>query len=321
MNDHVLVIGSLNMDLTVRVPRLPTPGETVSGQDAVRGAGGKGANQAVAAARLGGRVRLVGLLGDDEFGAALRAGLRTEGVDDTAVGTLPGTATGLALIVVQEDGENSITLAPGANRHLDQAALVRLTGGDPARLVTGTDVLLLQLEVPVATALAAARAARTAKVRTVLNAAPMPPFDDQLRQLLAHTDVLVLNRTEATDLLTAAGLIATAPPTGAWPRLAAALRQLGPDLVVITLGADGAVAATADGHLSHPGYPVDVVDTVGAGDAFSAALTLALAAHTPLTTALRHACAAGSLATTRPGAQTSLPTRTEVALLAASTPD
>ncbi|MGK4585715.1 ribokinase [Kitasatospora sp. HPMI-4] len=308
MNERVLVVGSLNMDLTIRVPRLPAPGETVSGQDAVRGAGGKGANQAVAAARLGGLVRLVGLLGDDEFGARLRSGLHREGVDATAVGTLPGAATGLALIVVQEDGENSITLAPGANRHLDEAALIRLTGGDPARFTADSDILLLQLEVPVATALAAARAARAAGVRTVLNAAPMPPFDDRLRQLIAYTDVLILNQSEATALLTAAGLAATGP----WPRRAAALRGLGPDLVVVTLGADGAVAESADGPLSHPGFPVDAVDTVGAGDAFCAALTLALAAHTPPATALRRACAAGSLATTRPGAQAALPTRAEV---------
>ncbi|WP_280701390.1 ribokinase [Kitasatospora sp. GP82] len=314
MDENVIVVGSLNMDLTVRVPRLPTPGETVSGADAVQGAGGKGANQAVAAARLGGRVRLVGLVGDDGFGNELRHNLRAEGVDERAVGTLPGIATGLALIVVQQDGENAITLAPGANRQLDEAALARLTDGDPARYAAHADVMLLQLEVPVTTVLAAARSARSVGVPTVLNAAPLPPFDQHLRELLGESDVLVVNETEAVALLAGAGLTSE----DSWPHRAAALRSLGPDLVVITLGAAGAVAADGEGPLAQPGFPVEAVDTVGAGDSFCAGLALALAARSTPAEALRRACAAGALATVGTGAQAALPTTAEVDHLIAS---
>ncbi|WP_331767898.1 ribokinase [Embleya sp. NBC_00896] len=311
MSGRVVVVGSLNMDVVVRVRVLPAPGETVSGEDAVRGAGGKGANQAVAAARLGAAVRLVGLLGDDPFGTELRDRLVAEGVDDSAVGTVDG-ASGVALIVVQHDGENAITLSPGANRRLDEAALAAVTDGGVAE---AADALLLQLEVPVATVLAAARAARAAGVPTVLNAAPLPPFDDVLRALLGETDVLVVNETEAAGLLGAAGI----PAVPDWAAQADALRALGPDLVVITLGAEGAVAADGHEHVAQGGFPVAAVDTVGAGDSFCAELTLALGAHADPAEALRRACAAGALATTRHGAQSALPTRAEVdALLAAA---
>lgn len=313
MTERLVVVGSLNMDLAVRVHRLPAPGETVSGQDAVRGAGGKGANQAVAAARLGARVRLVGLVGDDAFGTELRHGLVTEGVDDSAVGTLDGAASGLALIVVQHDGENAITLSPGANHRLDEAALAALTGRG---VIGDADALLLQLEVPVATVTAAAKAAQAAGVPVVLNAAPLPTVDDELRELLCHVDVLVVNETEAAGLLAPVG-----PDTPrSWPGRAAALRSLGPNLVVVTLGADGAVAADGTGHVVQAGFPVDTIDTVGAGDAFCAQLALALGVGAELDDALRRACAAGALATTRTGAQPALPTRAEVDSLLAAAP-
>ncbi|MFD3515029.1 ribokinase [Streptomyces sp. NPDC058657] len=309
-SERLVVVGSLNMDLSVTVPRLPRPGETVCGADVVRGAGGKGANQAVAAARLGAEVRMIGLLGDDALGGELRERLAQEGVDDGGVAQLPGVASGLALIVVQQDGENTITLSPGANHHLDVPALDTLTGG----IVAGpADTLLLQLEVPLPTVTAAARAARGSGALTVLNAAPLPPSArPDLDDLLRCVDVLVVNETEAAGLL--------APAHGDWAAHATALRALGPGTVVVTLGADGAVAAGPEGACTERGFAVDAVDTVGAGDAFCAQLALSLGAGTPLPDAVRRACAAGALATTRPGAQSSLPSATEVdALLADST--
>ncbi|MFI5806959.1 ribokinase [Streptomyces sp. NPDC051561] len=301
-SERLVVVGSLNMDLSVTVPRLPQPGETVSGADVVRGAGGKGANQAVAAARLGAEVRMIGLLGDDALGGELRERLALEGVDSGGVAQLPGVASGLALIVVQQDGENTITLSPGANHHLDVPALDNLTGGTVA---SPADTLLLQLEVPLPTVLAAARAARGAGALTVLNAAPLPQSPREvLAELLGAVDVLVVNETEAAGLLPAAH--------AEWAEQARALRGLGPDTVVITLGAEGAVAAGPQGACAESGFSVRAVDAVGAGDAFCAQLALSLGGGTPLPEAVRRACAAGALATTRPGAQSSLPSAAEV---------
>ncbi|MFI0976907.1 ribokinase [Streptomyces sp. NPDC021093] len=309
-SERLVVVGSLNMDLSVTVPRLPRPGETVPGADVVRGAGGKGANQAVAAARLGAEVRMVGLLGDDALGGELRERLVKEGVDARSVAQLPGVASGLALIVVQQDGENTITLSPGANRHLDVPALGSLTGGAVAR---SGDTLLLQLEVPLPTVLAAAREAREAGALVVLNAAPLPPSGGHgLSELLRAVDVLVVNETEAAGLL---------PHTHTdWSEHARALRELGPGTVVITLGAEGAVAAGPQFTCSEGGFTVDAVDTVGAGDAFCAQLALSLGSGVPLPEAVRRACAAGALATTRPGAQSSLPSTAEVDALLGAVP-
>ncbi|MCM2417432.1 ribokinase [Streptomyces sp. RKAG293] len=316
MDERLVVVGSLNMDLSVTVPRLPRPGETVSGADVVRGPGGKGGNQAVAAARLGARVRLVGLLGDDTHGVELRAALTAEGIDDSAVGTLPDTASGLALIVVQHDGENTITLSPGANHHLDEATLRSLTEGTVANRA---DTVLLQLEVPLPTVLAAAREARAAGALTVLNAAPLPGPGPLPAELLRAVDVLIVNETEAAGLL---GL-PDGPSAGRdedWTARAERLRLLGPGTVVVTLGAAGAVAADARGGLSEPGFPADAVDTVGAGDAFCAQLAIALGLGRPLAESVRRACAAGAVAATRHGAQNALPTRAEVDSLLAGTP-
>ncbi|WP_285391943.1 ribokinase [Streptomyces sp. RKAG337] len=316
MDERLVVVGSLNMDLSVTVPRLPRPGETVSGADVVRGPGGKGGNQAVAAARLGARVRMVGMLGDDTHGVELRAALTAEGIDDSTVGTLPATASGLALIVVQHDGENTITLSPGANHHLDEATLRSLTEGTVANRA---DTVLLQLEVPLPTVLAAAREARAAGALTVLNAAPLPGPGPLPAELLRAVDVLIVNETEAAGLL---GL-PDAPSAGRdedWTARAERLRLLGPGTVVVTLGAAGAVAADARGGLSEPGFPADAVDTVGAGDAFCAQLAIALGLGRPLAESVRRACAAGAVAATRHGAQNALPTRAEVDSLLAGTP-
>ncbi|NUP50363.1 MAG: ribokinase [Catenulispora sp.] len=280
----VAVIGGLNMDLVVRVERLPAPGETVTGAEAVRGPGGKGGNQAVAAARLGARVRMIGMLGEDPFGEEMRRNLEGEGVDVSGVGVAT-SATGMALIVVQADGENTITLSPGAN--------AELAPGDVA--VGVVDVLLMNLEVPLDAVVAAARSAEGLRV---LNAAPIPDAD--ISELLGEVDVLVVNETEAAALV--GGPVSSAD----------ALLRLGPPAAVLTLGAGGAVAATAEGTWAEKAFAVEAVDTVGAGDAFCAALAVALGGGEGMGAALRRACAAGALATTRVGAQAALPSGGEV---------
>lgn len=295
MTVSVVVLGGLNTDLVVEVGRLPRPGETVTGGDVQRLPGGKAANQAVAARRLGARVHLVGAVGDDDLGPALRQGLADEGVDVGAVRTVPGRASGVALIVVQVGGENTITVAPGANGDLGPSDADAV-----AAALEHADALLLQLETPVAASLAAARAARAAGRLVVLNTAPLAaPVPDDVRALVAAADVVVANEEEAT-----------------------ALREVGapPRRLVVTLGAQGA-RWSDDGASGHEAaFRVDSVDAVGAGDTFCAALTVALAGGAPLADAVRRGCAAGALATLRRGAQSAMPTAVEVGALLGASP-
>ncbi|HEX2316338.1 MAG TPA: ribokinase [Thermomonospora sp.] len=310
---NLLVVGSLNMDLSVGVARLPVPGETVLGDEAVRSPGGKGANQAVAARRLGARVRMAGLVGDDLFGTELREALAGDGVEVTGVRTAEGVATGIAMIIVRPDGENVIAVASGANARLAPATA-------EAAVTEEVTALLLQLEIPVDACLAAAGRARGLGRPVVLNAAPAPPVvDGDLARLLRAVDLLVVNEAEAAAL-SGPGAAEGLPPAGGWEAVAAGLRRLGPAEVVVTLGSEGAAAATAEGTFQVSAFPMAAIDRVGAGDAFSAQLTLARAEGRPLTEAVRRACAAGALATTRRGAQTSLPTRAEVEALLSGTP-
>lgn len=284
----LVVIGSLNVDLVVSVQHLPSPGETVAGPSAEQRPGGKGANQASAAARLGANVRLAGLVGDDAFGADLRSVLAAQGVDVSHVAVLHGSSTGMAFIAVDESGENMITVASGANSSLTPTALAGRSG--LRTLLDGAGALLLQLETPVATSLAAAEIARELGVPVVLNAAPCPAQPTpELIQLLRLTDALIVNESEASSL------VGTADPM--------ALLKLGPSVAVVTLGRHGATAADESGRIDVPGFAVPSVDTVGAGDTFCAQFALAWASGIPLTEAVRRACAAGALATTTPGAQ------------------
>ncbi|MFI0409173.1 ribokinase [Actinomadura sp. 3N508] len=311
---RLLVVGSVNMDLAVGVPRLPGRGETVLGGDAARSPGGKGANQAVAARRLGAAVRMAGRVGDDVFGAEARAAVAAEGIDVTGVRVAAGALTGLAMIMVRPDGENAIAVAPGANATLgaDDAAAAAGGGAESA--------LLLQLEIPVAACAAAAAEARRHAMPVVLNAAPAPRVvDTATARLLRLVDVLVVNEIEAAALQPA--------PDGSngsrerdWTSVAAALRRLGPRQVVVTLGADGAAGADDHGTFRVAPFPVAAVDAVGAGDAFCAALTVAVAEGLPLRDAARRACAAGALAVTRRGALRSLPARSDVDALLAAEP-
>lgn len=297
----VVVVGSANIDLIARVEHLPAPGETLLGSEVTVRPGGKGANQAVAAARLGADTTMFAAIGRDSFGEQVRSALSDQGVRLEQVIGRDEAPTGLAMVMVCASGENSIVVAPGANHLLDAAALAAL----PALLDNG-DVLVLQLEVPLDTCVAAARVARERGARVLLNAAPLPTVDDPVfRSLLRCVDVLILNEGEA------AALSGGVPGTD-WAVVADELRGLGPATVVVTLGADGAVAADGAATFVQKPFAVDVVDTTGAGDAFCGALAAAYAQRRPLPEALRRGCAAGALATTRLGAQTALPTAADL---------
>ena len=290
---RITVLGSLNMDISVAVPRLPAPGETVLGSGAVIAPGGKGANQAVAAARLGGTVRIIGCTGDDEFGRMARSALEAEGVDADGVRAVAGSATGLALITVDAAGENVITVAPGANG---------LVGDDEAAaaLSAAPDLLVLSAEIPAGVLAAVLAGARTAGVTCLLNLAPAPPGAGRL--LAGGVGWLVVNESEAAAVLGHA--VAGLAEAGAAAR---DLRGLGARHAVVTAGPRGAALASATGDELIPGLAVHSVDSVGAGDAFVAALAVALAAGVPPAGAVRAAGAAGATATTRRGTQDALP--------------
>ncbi|MFQ5553873.1 MAG: ribokinase [Acidimicrobiia bacterium] len=292
----VAVVGSLNRDITVRVARHPALGETVLGQSHVTGTGGKGANQAMAAARLGAAVAMVGRVGDDEAGRALRAALEHEAVDAHHIAVDPDAGTGLALITLDDAAENAIVVSPGANGSVDAGDVE--AAGD---LIVSAAVVLVQLEVPVGAVLTAAGMARG---HVVLNPAPAQRLPDAL---LERVTVLVPNRTE---LATLAGATEAATTDEA----ADQARSLGlPAAIAVTLGADGALFVTP-GEIGHvPAPPVAAVDTTGAGDAFCGALAAMLAGGAALDEAVRWAVHAGALATTRIGAQAALPTRDDVA--------
>jgi ribokinase len=293
---RLYVVGSANMDLVVRAPRLPSAGETVLGDDLLRVPGGKGANQAVAAARLGTRVSFVGNVGDDSFGAELRAGMQAEGIDTHRLETID-RASGVALIVVDAHGENLIAVGSGANAAVSPAQVERALSA-----LGADDVVLLQLELPLESIAQACQSAYQAGARVVLNAAPATD-DPRLANLLRLTSVLIVNHGEAQALSRAD------EPAAA----ATSLRQRGPETVVVTLGGDGLVMATPTGLTRVPAQRVDVVDTTAAGDAFCGAFAGAILAGRPPEHAASTANLAAALATTRLGAQPSLPTLAELA--------
>src|SRR6266480_3843507 len=286
---RILVLGSLNMDLVVTVPHLPRPGETVLGERLGRYPGGKGANQAVAAARLGGQVAMVGRIGADDFGRELVENLTANGVD--ASGVLPdnSAATGAALIFVGPEGQNMIAVAPGANAGLDTADVERAID----RLRAG-GVLVMQLEIPMAVITPAAVAVRRAGAHVVLNASPAQRLDPGF---LEQLDALVVNEREARDLVNEAS------PEAA----AVALRAMGPRTAVVTLGPAGSVFCDESGVHSVQPYPVTAIDATGAGDAFVGALAVGIANGLPTEAAMRFGNAAGAAATTSLGAQVALP--------------
>ena len=295
----VAIVGSLNMDLRVQTPRLPAPGETLIGTGFSTDSGGKGANQAVAAARMGAAVAMLGRVGRDAHGAALTQALRADGIDTTSVGEDTEAPTGTAVILLMPDGENSILVIPGANHRFMPAHVE-----DSAAVLRNARVAVAQLECPLDTVRAALTLAHGAGVCTVLNAAPAQPLDDAL---LATVDWLVVNEIEAAML--------TDLPTETPAQIEAAahaLRQRGPSQVVVTLGSAGLLHIGPDGTLALPAPRVTAVDTTGAGDTFVGALAAGLAEGLPITAALTRAQHAAALAVTQLGTQSAMPTRAEV---------
>ncbi len=297
---RIVVVGSTNTDLVVGVDRIPAPGETVLGGALATVAGGKGANQAVAAARLGGVVTFVARVGEDAFGENAVAGFVREGLDTRYVIATPGAASGVALIAVNEaTGENAIVVAPGANALLSPEDV---DAAAPA--FDAAQAVVVSLEIPLETAIRAVEAADARRIPVLLNPAPARPLPPDL---LERITVLTPNEGEAQRILNRAEEETDAPTS-----LAAALLESGVGAAVMTLGAAGAVIATPDGVEHVHGFRVSAVDTVAAGDCFTGALAVEFAAGRSLRDAVRFANAAAALSVTRRGAQPALPTRTEV---------
>lgn len=305
---RLTVLGSANYDLLLQVERLPSPGETLlSPLPLHRGPGGKGANQAVAAARLGATVRFVGAVGNDAGGQQLRDGYASEGIDVSYMVTLSGRSTGLAVITVDGSGQNTIVVVPGANHGLVPEHVERLE-------FSPDEVLLTQLEVPLETVVAGLERAKMHGATTVLNAAPTPHvITERLRRIMQATDVLVVNEVEAGQLLASRTAEISDDPV----ERAKSLRRLGPRTVIVTLGPQGCVAAAPDESMRVPAISVEAVDSTGAGDAFCAAVASALGEGRTLVHALELGSAAGALSAQRLGAQNAFGQRSEVdALLA-----
>ena len=290
----IVVVGSANTDMVVKTDRIPGPGETVIGGEFMMAAGGKGANQAVAAARLGAQVTLVGCLGRDVFGDQALAGYAQEGIDTSYMVRDPDAASGVALIFVDARGENSIAVASGANARLTPADVERA-----GQAIAGADVLLAQLEVPVEAVGRAIELAHRAGVRVILNPAPARQIDPRL---LAQVDIATPNEHEIRVV------VGEEDAQGAIARMLAA----GTGTVLVTLGAQGVLWATPEGQQSVPAFAVQAVDTTAAGDAFNGGLACALGRGLAMAGAIRYASAAAALAVTRMGAQPSLPTGAEV---------
>ncbi|HEY3473973.1 MAG TPA: ribokinase [Anaerolineales bacterium] len=301
----ILVVGSLNADLVVRAPRFPKPGETISGEDLQIIPGGKGANQAVAAARQGISVAMTGRVGNDSFGPELIDNLKQNQVNTDHVRIDPESATGTAIIIVDPGGQNSIVLSPGGNGRVQPADLENVSFSD-------SKLLLLQLEIPMESVLAAARRAKESGLRVLLNPAPARALPDELISL---PDFLVPNESEL-------GLLTDEPvhdiPSA--ERAARGLLERGTQNVIVTLGANGALIVNKEGTDHVASFKVNAVDTTAAGDAFIGGFASALLQNQSLQEAVRYGCACGALAATKFGAQPSLPTRAEVEKLLAQSP-
>lgn len=296
----IVVLGSINWDLVVRCPRFPQPGETVLAEEAREFPGGKGANQAVAAARLGASVKMIGRVGNDGYADRLLANLRAEKVETDFVQRTENSGSGLAIVSVDPSGENAIVVVPGANWLLSPSDV------DQAQdIIRESDFFLLQLEIPIDTARFAVRMASELGTPVILDPAPAPP---NLPDDLLSVDVICPNQSEAEAIL-------------GWPiktdldakRAAVALTKRGPRWAIITRGAKGTVASHGEGPcLTIPAVEVETIDTTAAGDAFAAALAVALAKGFPPEEAIRLASTAGALAASRWGAQPSMPTWQEI---------
>jgi ribokinase len=299
MNRRVVVLGSVNADLVLRCAQLPLPGQTVSGRDFQTLPGGKGANQAVAAARLGASVSFIGCVGDDEFGRNARQILASEGIDTQHLHTVTDASTGVAMILVDDSGQNSIALAAGAN------AALRIAHVEAAKAtIQGAGLLICQLECPLPVVQHGIALAHAAGVPVLLNPAPMQVLP---AALLALVDTLVPNETEAAALL-------NLPPGAAFDAAAAAarLRELGPRTVIVTLGSNGVQLASDDINAHWAAPVVQAVDTTGAGDTFIGAYAAAWCDGASVSAAIEYAQRAAAISVTKVGAIAAMPRRKEL---------
>lgn len=297
---QILVLGSLNIDFVQRVSRMPVPGETLRGEDLATHVGGKGANQACAAALLGGKVRFAGMVGSDLFAERLRSELRASGVDVEAIGT-SARSSGTAMILVLPTGENVIVISPGANADVSREAALKAVG-----CLQDGDLLLCQLEIPLDTVAAALHAAQAKDVVTILDPAPACALPDGL---LRSVSILTPNQTEA------ALLCGRTEPVETMREAAAAadmLRKQGVGIAIVKMGSQGCFVLSEKESMEAPGFPAQVVDTTAAGDSFNGALAVALAEGNALGDAVRFANAAAALSVTKAGAISSMPRRSEV---------
>lgn len=297
--NKILVIGSSNMDLVVQVPRCPAAGETLFGSSFTTNYGGKGANQAVAVARIGSGVTFMTKLGNDTFGQQMRQHFSEEGMDLTHILTDAESPTGTALITVEDKGENRIIVVPGANARLTENDVESLSAE-----INSCRFVLTQLEIPLPTVLRVAEMTSAAGKQLILNPAPARPLPDSLLQKVF---LITPNETEA-EILTGIRVsdVESARRAALW------FREKGVQQIVITMGSQGAFVFTDDLQGMVPAYKVKAIDTTAAGDVFNGALTVALSEGKTTADAARFGCAASALAVMRPGAQSSIPTRTEI---------
>ena len=299
MSNQIVVIGSSNTDMIVKMPRIPQPGETILGGKFSTAAGGKGANQAVGAARAGGSVALIARLGADMFGDRALRKFTDDGIQTDHITRDENAPSGVALIFVDEKGENSIAVASGANANLSAEDIQ-----NAADTIASADIVLMQLEIPLATVQAAARIAADNPAKVILNPAPAQALPDELLQ---RVTILTPNESEA-EILTGIKVETEAQAADA----ARALQAKGIETVIITLGPRGAYVVSADYEGLIPSYKVTAVDSTAAGDIFNGVLAVSLAEKKPIPDAVRFASAAAALSVTKLGAQPSAPKRNEI---------
>ncbi len=308
MSNKLTVLGSINADHVITVPHFAKPGETLTGYGYHINYGGKGANQAVAAARLGAQVSFIGCIGDDDIGREMKRAFEKDGIDTQAIVSVSDETTGIAMIQVADSGENSIVISAGANAALNESLVEAFSPQ-----IIEADYLLMQLETPLNAIIKAAKLAKQQGTRVVLNPAPAQPLPDEL---LAHVDIITPNETEA-ELLT--GVTVTDEKSAV--ESARVFHAKGIPTVLITLGSKGVyVSEQGDGRII-AGFRVEAKDTTAAGDTFNGALITALLEHKPMSEAIRFAHAAAAISVTRKGAQPSIPSRAETLAFLAQQPN
>ncbi len=303
---RIVVFGSINMDLVIRCAHLPTPGETIIADSSSEIPGGKGANQAVAASRAGGCVKMIGRVGDDAFAGRLVENLHREKIDTSTVTLTPDSASGIAVVAVEAGGENSIMVVPGANGQVTPEDVL-----NAAESIRESDVLLLQLEIPLDAVIAAKEIAREAGVTVILDPAPMP---GSLPDQLLHVDMICPNRSEAAAVV-GHSIESIEEAVACVPQL----HRRGAKNVIVTMGGDGAIVSDGNSVERIAPFPIRPLDTTAAGDAFAGALAVRLAEGASLAESARFAAAAGAIAATRLGAQPGMPLRHEIEKLAHQT--